>query len=128
MLLRHLLPSIAWAIFILILTLSPGQFVPDVSFKSLIKIDKLVHYFIFMMLVYLLIRGFNKQFSYENLRKKSILIAVMTGVLYGCIIEGIQTFIPGRSFEIYDMIANSAGCIFGIIAYRLFPGKKPSID
>lgn len=50
-------------------------------------------------------------------------------VAYGIALEFAQEFVPGRSFEVADMVANSAGVLSGTIAgfwlRGVLPGMQP---
>lgn len=113
---KYLIGAIVWALIIMVLTLTPGEAVPDVS---LFDYDKLGHGFIFFVLSFLLIKG-----TYENLQTTSragnaVLIGVVTSAFYGFLIEIIQSFIPGRSMDVYDAVANVIGSILGLSLFYL---------
>lgn len=43
---------------------------------------------------------------------------------YGLALEGIQYFLPNRSFDVFDLFANALGAILGMWAFRqLYPNK-----
>jgi VanZ family protein len=48
-------------------------------------------------------------------------------VAYGVALEFAQEFVPGRSFELADMVANSAGVLSGTIAGLWLRGVMPAI-
>ena len=87
--------------------------------------DKLVHIGLFFTLVTAFAYPFNKSIIGNTTRLKWFLYIGIVGVLYGISIEFIQKFyIPGRSFGIDDMIADTIGCIVGYYcARRLFTNK-----
>lgn len=82
--------------------------------NELLSFDKVVHFFIFGVLVFLMIIGLNKQYRYLLLRQNAIQISIGVGILYGLLIEFIQYLIPGRSFEFTDILANTFGCFIGL--------------
>jgi len=48
--------------------------------------------------------------------KKKLWIKLgISAFLYSLLLEGLQYFVPGRSSEIYDLIANSIGIIVGFL-------------
>lgn len=85
--------------------------------ENLLSFDKVAHFFIFGVLVFLMIIGLSKQYRYLFLRNKAVQISLAIGIAYGIIIEIIQQFIPGREFEVADIVANTIGCFMG---YGLF--------
>jgi VanZ family protein len=57
--------------------------------------------------------GFIKQYKYLFLRYHAAKMAIGLSLLLGLIIEIFQAFIPGRSLEYYDLLANSIGAFVG---------------
>ena len=47
----------------------------------------------------------------------------MFGILFGCIDEIWQSFIPGRNPSYYDVIADGIGVILGVITIRMIKKK-----
>lgn len=58
--------------------------------------------------------------------KKGFLIALIIAVLYAASDEFHQTFVPGRSGELRDVLIDSAGALTGISIYFLARIKKTS--
>lgn len=116
---RYNLFGMLWALFILVLTLLPGSNMPK---TTILSFDKIAHFGIFCMLFLLLAVGFTKQYTFRPLKKKPVEFAFALSVAYGVVIEIIQIFIPGRSFELLDVVANSIGVGLGLgvfyIIYR----------
>jgi len=54
---------------------------------------------------------------YENEQLKNIFIWIaITGTIYGVGMEFVQRyFIPNRSFDVGDIIADAVGCTIGVI-------------
>jgi len=99
----------------------------DTQGISIPHLDKLVHfffYFVAAILGVLLIREQTK--GHLNL-SRSIIISTLFVIVYGIVIEVIQsTFIPYRSGESFDVLANSIGAFFGAgLIIILFSGKTP---
>ena len=110
--------TICWALLIMLLTLSPGESMPRTNlWQELLSFDKVAHFFVFSILVFLMIVGLSKQYTYEMLRRKAVIYSLSVSVGYGFLIEAIQYTIPDRSFELSDLIANTTGCFIG---YGLF--------
>lgn len=125
MLIRHLAGGISWAILILILCSSPKSELPSTTLWDFLSLDKLAHASVFCILVHLLIVGFKKQYSSFYLRYHARIWAFAIGVIYGIAIELIQMFFStDRSAEFLDLIANTFGCLSGILLFRLIYGKE----
>ncbi|MBL0138543.1 MAG: VanZ family protein [Bacteroidetes bacterium] len=115
MFLRVHLPTLAWAIFILIICGIPGDKIPEMTFWQWLKPDKIVHLLIFGLLCFLMIRSFlalnTGSFFYKNAKMLSLLLTIF----YGILIEILQaTVFIHRSGDIRDAIANSIGAFVGL--------------
>ncbi len=118
MFLRHTKWALLWALLILILCGMPGKDIPHISFLELLSFDKFVHSSIFFVLIILLIRGFLLQTDYLVLRRRAKQSAFAICVMYGGALEIMQaTLFTDRSADIFDFIANSFGCIMGLVLY-----------
>lgn len=113
MFLRFNLPTILWAVFILVLILLPSQQLPEIENNTLISFDKLAHAFVFAVLVLLMIVGFIKQSVYPVLRNNAVSYSLYISIAYAIILEVTQLLASGRMVELYDGIANIAGCLLG---------------
>ena len=88
---------------------------------DLFQPDKLVHLFIFGVYVFLQIRGFAMQDIFPKIRKNSALIALIIGFIMGAGTEVLQNYcIPMRTGSIYDLIADVAGSLLGVLAAGKF--------
>lgn len=107
--------SIIWAFIILGLCSMPGQYISSVSWLEMLSFDKWVHAGIFFVLCC---------FIFFSLLQKSsspvkIYLFFALAVLYGGALEVMQgTLFSNRSADWHDIIANSAGCIFGLLSYK----------
>lgn len=119
MFIRYNLPAIVWSVIILVLTLSPGVYIPQEFDWNLIREDLLAHFFVFAVLVFLMMQGFTRQHTNASLRSNATVYAVVIAVVYGGVLEVIQGFIPERSFDYFDMVANAVGSFSGWGAFTL---------
>jgi VanZ family protein len=124
MILRFLWPAILWTIIVLVLTLIPGRNLPDVRF---FQFDKLVHIFIFAVMMLLTCYGLKKISEVKNRPVAPVRVAMIYSIIFGIGIEVIQQFVPGRSFSLADVLAN---CIGVALAYLIFNSvfKKRKLD
>ena len=123
------LPTILWALVILILCGMPGKDVPHISFLELFQFDKLVHATIFFVLVIFALRGFRLQAKNKYLKTNAAMIAVASSVAYGGILEILQgTIFSERSADIFDFIANSFGCFVALLLYPKISKALPKLN
>jgi VanZ family protein len=86
------------------------------------NIDKFAHALAYAALY------FSGAFSLQNFSDKKQLtlsnlkVLFAFSFLYGFLIEILQHFLPHRSFDSFDMLANTLGLIIGAVIFaRLFP-------
>jgi VanZ family protein len=121
---KHLRWAMLWALVILILCGMPGRDIPHISFLELLSFDKFVHAGIFFVLLLLTARGFILQNRFSALKEKPTLVAALLCITYGGLLEIMQaTVFEERSADLYDFIANSFGCILGVIFYERIEEK-----
>lgn len=119
---NRLWPAVLWAIFVLILTGFPGNLLPGVSdFWEWISYDKLIHVFIFAILSFLMLFGFQEQYSQSRRRYVYALLIFIVTIFYGFLTELLQKYVfYGRDGNIFDAIADGVGCIFGILGFLFY--------
>ena len=131
-----LLPAIAWFILSLILLTLPGNDLPKIGWMDNLPIDKVVHVFLFFVLVILFFWGIVS--TKPGIANKRVLVFIALGaLLYGIAMEFVQKYwIPNRSFDGWDIVADGAGSflpvffitgikrIFRIQAAEVKPLKK----
>jgi VanZ family protein len=76
--------------------------------------DKANHFVAFFILYILL------SFAYRNL---SIISRILILLAFGMQIEIVQSFIDGRYFSLFDVVADSVGIGIGTILYRYINSK-----
>jgi VanZ family protein len=126
MFLRYHLPTIAWALFILIICAIPGDRIPKMSFLEWLKPDKIVHLLVFALLAILILRSFLETGLTFASEKSAISLAVVLCIAYGALVEFLQySVFINRSGDIRDAIANALGVWLGWWFYgRYFHGSK----
>ena len=107
------LPGICWFIISTILLTLPGSAFPTENWLDRIWFDKWVHIILFGLLVFLFCWGIQRKYNSEKRNNIFILIAAVCSV-YGIAMEYVQqNFIPNRSFDPGDIIADIIGCLAG---------------
>lgn len=102
-------PIICWILVILyaalIFYLSSGPLTVDLPGND--KLHHMVEYGIFSFLLYNALRS-----SFKKERPwKIVLLAIILTVLYGISDEFHQLFVPSRSADLYDVVADASGAI-----------------
>lgn len=95
---------ICFALSFYLLTI-PGTQLPKIEWMEKFHVDKLVHISMFLGVCFLF------SFPLRNKDLKWILYISIAGLLYGIAMEFVQKyFIPFRSFDLDDMLADGIGC------------------
>ncbi len=81
--------------------------------------DKLLHAIAYFLFGMLLIRAFHFGGA-RTLSKKLIVAVMLLGFVYGLSDEIHQYFVPGRSSEVLDWLADAIGIMFGVLFYIRF--------
>lgn len=101
-------PAIAWSLGIFVMASLPGA-ITNAPFAEEYKpqhLDKAVHVIIFALgaILYAIATG-------------SSWLGALLAFLIGLAKECLQEFIPGRSFEFTDIVADAIGCLLGSYLY-----------
>ena len=112
--LRSKIVAISWFIIMCVLFFLPGSALPEEhSWMILIQIDKLVHIFLFAVLF------LTWRYAFYSGQKHFTIILFIVVVAFGLVVEIIQKYwIPGRTFDLYDLLADTIGSIAGWLIYR----------
>ena len=124
--LRKFWPALLWALIILLLTGLPGSYFPTVkTFWDWLGPDKLVHLFIFGVMVFLIMFGFREQYFQSKKRYQFGIVSVVITSLYGLLTEILQVYVfIGRSGNRFDFYADAVGAILGWAFFFLIYRKK----
>ena len=96
--------AFAWTAFIFWGCSTPGKDLPPISLFE--HADKLIHTVLFFLFVVF--------WGIWSGKPRSIWLWIMLGILYGFGLEVYQkVFVPGRSFDVWDGVADSAGALLG---------------
>ena len=114
-----------WVIIILYFSLTPYS--PKMSIdidKQTYRLDYFLHFMVYFSLaiLYLLWKANN----YFKVKPVLIIYFLFAALFLSGLIEYIQTFIPGRSFNPNDFYSNASGIIIGIITPKLIIKKNPA--
>ncbi len=121
-LLRQVFVPLGWTILIQVLLCLPGSSIPNPDAFHIPNLDKIVHIILFGGIVFFWCYYFyGKQKSPKTLKTIFFVIYVLA-CFNGALMEFIQRdYIPGRSFDLGDIIADMAGAglAYGISNIKL---------
>jgi len=110
-------PAIGWGFFILYASLAPAD---DLDPAWTIEIsDKLVHFILYFSWVVLLYFGSSRGYG-RPLARRKVAMYWLIAVCIGGMMELLQKWMGlGRSADLFDAVANSAGAVVGVIFSRI---------
>lgn len=111
--LQFQLPFIAWCLFIFTVSSIPQARIPNLVNYS----DKIVHAGVFFTLCWLAHVAFYFQ-PIRFVKQHSLVLAFCFVVLFGVSDEYHQMFTPGRTSEIWDLMADATGGAVYCLLYR----------
>ena len=112
-------PPVAWAAVILVLTSIPAPDFAPVGAFAFPGADKLVHATMYGVLGALLARAVGATAPRRTLGR-----VVLGVVLFAAVDEWHQRFIPGRSADIVDVVADVCGAAAGFAAATYFLRRR----
>lgn len=104
----------AWFSLILILSIIPDNS-PDTLKIDLyeLSLDYLKHFFVYLPL----------GFSFMCIKRNATILNILLVLLVVSLPEVLQYFIPYRTYNPFDLLANFIGTITGIVLYARFASK-----
>jgi VanZ family protein len=111
-----------WVVTIIVMSSIPG--IPTIKLhtaKSDIRLDYLIHFCEYGLLAFLTNLSFVR--SDFSIAKTKFFIITASLILFAAVDEFHQKLIPGRSYNIIDMLSNISGivaaCVFSIAVFRI---------
>lgn len=112
-------PPLLWAGAVLVATSIPNPPVPS----SVARFDKVVHLAMYGVLAWLLARAA----AAGRAAIRALAVAVLVAAAFGAADEWHQRFIPGRSMDVDDWLADVSGAVVGAsIAVATLRRRTPS--
>lgn len=124
LLITHWLPPFCWAL--LIFDLSSHSFADFTLPFNFNNLDKLIHASIYGVLCFLFYRAF-LQMQTSWWRENAVTLSFLFSILYGISDEIHQMFVPMRTPDVMDILADGMGAglfLIGVWSIRLFQLRK----
>jgi len=113
-----LLCTLGWAGLIFYLSHLPGADVPPLIFGM----DKIVHAIVFGILGFFVLGAMRA--TVDGYRAFQPWLAVILVIAYGVLDEFHQHFVPGRTPDIHDVMADAVGAMLGVwLSYRFLKAR-----
>lgn len=120
----YFLPALLWALLIYSLSTADPAQLPKIQFFSADKIGHLLFYAVLSAWLFWAMERAAWQ-SATALPKAALLLGATIAAAYGATLEWVQAFLPHRSFDYADMLANCVGAALAIAGYWFFRAKAP---
>lgn len=113
----YIAPPSVWAVALYILSLIPMPRAGAIgSAVNAPYVDKIGHAGVYAVLALLIIRGWHRE-KMPPLELHGFVWLLC--IVFGMMIEMQQGLSPHRSFEVWDIFANSAGALAGLLVWQL---------
>ena len=122
---KRWLPAVLWAATIFGLSAIPGRALPQLPVWNA---DKLAHAAVYGVLGALCWRGARASFAPGTAPWRVVLIAVLLTSLYGIADEIHQMFVPNRSPDPNDVLADAVGGLLGALACVAIVSRRQRRD
>lgn len=114
--LKYHLPVIIFCLVIFIESSIPSDAFPILEFEWS---DKIIHFLIYLVLFFTFNFSFSNQDKFFLIKMHSLSASLFFTALYGATDEIHQFFVPGRTCDIYDWIADVFGAVFALFILLL---------
>ena len=127
MFIKSFWPAIIWGIFIFIMSAFPGDDIPKSFIINIPFVDKIIHFFLYFLLVILILLGSSRK-SKTTLTIRKFLFAFFISLLYGILLELLQDLVfIMRGADLLDIAANAAGSFIGLLTFYYIKEHKVKI-
>lgn len=107
--------------FCLLIFIQSSQPFPDLV-PAFQYIDKLLHFAAWTLLGFLFFRAYRGHSPFSNRMDLLIWVSFLSAALYGVSDEIHQHFVPSRTGDIFDVMADVAGSLCGALGGAGLPG------
>lgn len=121
----RLIPALLWLLFVTVALLTPGNNLPKVPLFP--YADKLIHFGVFAVLTFLWARVGTLDEEKEIKWGKLLTNLLVFSIFFPIFIEYLQMYVPNRSFELEDILANLFGGLIGFSGFIILYNAKRSL-
>jgi VanZ family protein len=118
---KYRFPAFFWALVIFVVSSIPSTKLPNIA---LLHYDKLIHAMIFFILGLLVYRALEPPAREITFNWQRAFIVVLCVIIYGASDEFHQGFVPGRSKDLWDLIADAIGGVCSVLFMYLMSKRK----
>ena len=120
--LRYQLPAIVWALVIFAASSIPASKLPRIVLKIS---DKIIHGSVFLVFGLLVYRALEIRIQRSSFDWRRALLTVCAVTAYGVLDELHQSFVPGRTTDVWDATADATGGLLSaLILYLVYRRRK----
>ena len=128
MFIKFFWPAIIWGIFIFIMSSFPGDDIPKSFIINIPFADKIIHFFLYFLLVILILLGYLRKLK-TTLTIRKLLFAFLISLLYGILLEILQDLVfIMRGADLLDIAANAAGSFICLLTFYYIIQKKRMME
>jgi len=125
---RYRFPAVLWAMLIF-----AGSSIPSKAFPviKIFEFDKFIHLAVFFVFGFLVYRSLARTDDGVAFSWSRATLATLVVVVYGILDEFHQSFVPGRTPDVWDATADTLGGIVAVIvlfAYYRWKATKPRME
>jgi VanZ family protein len=113
----YAMPAIAWAIFIFIASSIPAYEMPDMTIFAW---DKAIHLGVYCVLAACVFTACSHPDAPLYLQGHRIAATIIFVAVYGALDEFHQYFVPGRSVEFFDWLADVSGALLFVLLFLVW--------
>ncbi|UJP63317.1 VanZ family protein [Mongoliitalea daihaiensis] len=117
--------AIGWLLLVILLLLTPGNTLP--KGPSIPHLDKIAHIGLFGVLTFLWVQIGTLDERKKIIRRKLLTNLLVFTIIFPIFVEYVQAYVPNRSFEYEDIVANLIGGTIGFIGFIILYKVKPSL-
>ena len=112
-------PALLWAIAIFLLSAmsAPPQIVPEFTLK-----DKIAHWTLFCVFGWLIALALRR--GHNLSLPKTVVLAILLGSAYGATDEFHQRFVPHRTCDVMDWLADTLGASAAAAAFYVYESHR----
>jgi len=107
----YFVPVVLWMGVIFYFSSIPGNNIPTIFPHA----DIVAHLVVFAILGFLFSRAVRKNFPISL--TKVVVFTLILGILYGCLDEFHQSFVPNRNPSCFDVLTDAIGSLIGSLIF-----------